>query len=144
MSDPLSIAAGVVGLTQAAIQIAKILNKIRQAPEQIAIALREITETSTILWQLQRFLFNVERADRTGAAQVQVDHVIVILSGCVATYSEFEALLDKIDYSVKFPILDRFTWARNEKRITDIVKRLQTHKVSLSLLLTILNGWVMS
>ena len=145
MSDPLSMAAGVVGLTQAAFQIVKTLTKIavsaKNAPEQIAIALKEVTETSTILLQLQDFLFCLERANEDGASRVQIDHVVVILSGCIATYSDLEAFLDGIDLE-NLTVLDRLMWTKSERKVTDIVGRLQTHKASLSLLLIILNGLV--
>ena len=143
MSDPLSIAAGVVGLTQPTLQIVKILTRItksaKNAPQQIAIALTEVTETSTILCRLQEYLFNLDRANGVGVTQIEIDHVVVILSGCVATYSEFEALLDKIELE-NLTVLYRVIWAIDAEKIADIVKRLQTHKASLSLLLTILNG----
>lgn len=141
--DPLSIAAGVVGVMTAAAKISSLLtNFMRQskaAPRQAAIVLTEVTETSGILSHLQSFLLGTETAGQSRTCFLQVDHVVAIITGCVSTFSELEKMLDDLR-TESMDILDRIKWARKESAIMAIVARLQTHKASLSLMLNILNG----
>lgn len=143
MSDPLSIAAGVIGIITAAAQISSLLtNFTRQtnsAPKQASIVLTEVTETSGILSHLQSFLLGIETADQSRTCFLQVDHVLAIVTGCVATFSELEETLDSLR-TEGMDILDRIKWARKESGIMTLIQRLQTHKASLSLMLNIFNG----
>lgn len=143
MSDPLSIAAGVIGIITAAAQISSLLtNFTRQtnsAPKQASIVLTEVTETSGILSHLQSFLLGTETADQSRTCFLQVDHVLAIVTGCVATFSELEETLDSLR-TEGMDILDRIKWARKESGIMTLIQRLQTHKASLSLMLNIFNG----
>lgn len=143
MSDPLSIAVGVVSILTAAAQISSLLiNFMRQsssAPRQAAIVLTEVTETSGVLSNLQSFLLGTEIANQSQTCLLQVDHVLAIVTGCVATFSELEETLGRVKME-GMDILDRIKWARKESGIMAIVQRLQTHKASLSLMLNILNG----
>lgn len=145
--DPLSIATGVVGIMTAAAQISSLLiNFTRQsnsAPQQAAIVLTEVTETSGILSHLQSFLLGTETADQSRTCVLQVDHVLAIVTGCVATFSELEETLDSLR-TEGMDILDRIKWARKESAIMAITRRLQTHKASLSLMLNILNGYAVT
>ncbi|KAL2040480.1 hypothetical protein N7G274_006923 [Stereocaulon virgatum] len=143
MADPLSIAAGVAGIMTAAAQIASLLIKFtksaKDAPQQARVIITEVSDTSGILSHLQSFLVGSEFRDRSRTSLLKVDQVVTIVSGCVLTFSELEKLLDEINIQhMKIP--DCFKWARNESTITDLIHRLQNHKVSLSLMLNILNG----
>lgn len=144
MSDPLSITAGVIGIITAAAQISSLLinftRQSKRAPRQAVIVLTEVTETSGILSHLQSFLLGTETADQSRTCFLQVDHVITILTGCVATFSELEETLDGLK-TEGMDILDRIKWARKESGIIAIIQRLQTHKASLSLMLNIFNGY---
>lgn len=75
-----------------------------------------------------------------GASMVLVDHVVVVLSGCVMTFSELEELLGTLNVDGDLDVIDCVKWARKESKIAAIVGRLQNHKASLTSILTIL-GW---
>ncbi len=53
MADPLSITAGIIGITTAAIQVVKVLadfvNRTKDAPRQATIVLREVGDIYIIL-----------------------------------------------------------------------------------------------
>ena len=121
MADPLSIAAGVVGLGSAICKISKALKtvcqSIQDAPESASIALREVEETSSIISQLQSFLLSFASPKPQSTSQIQVNHVVVLLSSCVATYSELEAVLDTVVVGDNMPLLDRLKWASKETEI---------------------------
>ena len=149
MSDPLSIAAGVVGLITAAAQISSLLIKfskqVYEAPEQARIVLTEVGDLSTILCSLQNFILQKQTVDRSRKALLPIDPVVVIVSGCVSTFSELQQLLDEMDLvgAGSMNTLGRLKWTKNEKQLSTLIQRLQTHKASLSLILTILNGYVL-
>ncbi len=141
MSDPLSIAAGIVGVLTAAAQISSLLIKwtksAKEAPQQPRVIAAEVTELSGILAHLQSFLLGNGCSDESSL--VKVDQLVTILSGCVLTFSELEKLLDEMKVE-DFNILDRVKWAKKESAVMSVVQRLQNHKASLSLMLNILNG----
>ena len=143
MSDPLSIAAGVVGILTAAAQISSLLihftKTSRNAPDQARTIITEVNDVSGILSHLQSFLLGNEFHDRSRTSLLKVDHVVTIVGGCVLTFSELERLLDQLKVD-GMGVLDCMTWARKEQSILGLVQRLQNHKASLTLMLNILNG----
>ena len=146
MSDPLSIAAGVVGILTAAAQISSLLIKFtkatKDAPQQARVIVTEVNDTSGILSHLQSFLLGNEFSDRSRTSLLKVDQVVTIVSGCVLTFSELEKLLDELGVA-SVDVLDRMKWARKETAVAGLIQRLQNHKASLSLMLNILNGLVL-
>lgn len=143
MSDPLSIAAGVVGILTAAAQISTLLinftKATKNAPPRARHVITEVNEISGTLSHLQSFLLGNEYSDISRTSLLKADHIVTILSGCVMTFSELEKLLDALE-TKDMRILDSMKWARKEKDITALIQRLQNHKTSLSLMLDILNG----
>ncbi|KAL9611818.1 MAG: hypothetical protein Q9167_003545 [Letrouitia subvulpina] len=135
MPDPLSVAAGVVGILNAAAHASSILNKfIRStngAPQQAQVIITEVNETTAILSQLQGFLLGQESADVSRTSLLKLDQVVSVISGCVLTFSELEKLLDELK-TENMDILDRLNWTRKEAEIGDLIQRLQNHKASLS------------
>ena len=145
MSDPLSIAAGIVGVLTAAAQISSILAKFTKstiaAPQQAQVVLTEVSDIGGILSHLQSFLLGSESPNRSRTSLLKVEKVVTVVSGCVLTFSELEKLLDELK-TEGLDILDRLKWARKESAIMGLIQRLQNHKASLSLVLNILNGFV--
>ena len=64
---------------------------------------------------------------------------MIILSGCVLTFSELEKILDEMKVE-DMVMVDCMKWARKEIAIIGPIQRLQNHKASLSLILNVLNG----
>ena len=145
MSEPLSIAAGVVGILTAAAQVSTLLinftKATKHAPARARHVMTEVNDISGTLSHLQSFLFGIEYADTSRTSLLKADHIVTIISGCVMTFSELEKLLDALK-TKDMRILDGMKWARKEKDITTLIQRLQHHKTSLSLMLDILNGLV--
>ena len=145
MSDPLSIAAGVVGVLAAAAQISSLLIQFtkasKNAPSQARHIITEVSDISGILSHLQSFLLGNEYTHISRTSLLKVDHVVTIVSGCVLTFSELEKLLDQLRVD-GMGVLDCMKWARKEAEILAVVQRLQNHKASLSLMLNILNRFV--
>ena len=146
MADPLSIAAGCIGISTAAAQISSMLIKVtkdvKNAPEQARLMLAEVSDVSGILSQLQSFLLRSSAVTSLGVESLQVEQVVTIVSGCVVTFSELQHTLDNLN-SEDMTIIDRLKWSRKETLMVSLIKRLQTHKASLSLMLTILNWYTL-
>ena len=140
--DPLSISAAVVGLLTAAAQVSAILitatRNVRNAPKHAQIILTEVNEITIILHQVQSFLNGATAVNRSGASLILVEQVIVVLAGCVMTFSELETVLNSLKTEGSLDTIDRMKWVRKDSTITAIIQRLQNHKISMNLMLTIL------
>ena len=147
MADPLSIAAGVIGVVTAATQITSLLIRFteanKNAPAQVRYIVTEVTDIHSIILQLQSYIDSREGADSSRTSLLKIDQLVAILSGCVLTFSELEKLLDEMKVE-DMAILDRVKWVRKETEILGLVQRLQNHKASLSLMLNIMNGFAIT
>lgn len=143
MAEPLSIASGVIGVVTAAVEIISLLTKFTKttiaAPQQAQVVLTEVSDIGGILSHLQSFLLGLGTPNGTRTSLLKVEKVLTIVSGCVLTFSELEKLLDELK-TEDLGVLDCLKWARKESAIVGLIQRLQNHKVSLSLVLNILNG----
>ena len=142
MADPLSIAAGVIGILTAAAQVSHLLidftKNSKDAPQTAKTVLTEVNEISGTLSQLEPFLLGEDTPYPSRAELLQIDQIITVLSGCVLTFTELEKMMDTLKTD-DMGIRDCVRWARKEKSIGGLVQRLQNHKVSLSLVLHIVN-----
>ena len=145
MSDPLSVAAGVIGIVTVAVQVSKALidftNGTKDAPRQATVVLEKVNSIHVIMSQLQPFLLGLQTPDQSRSCLIHVDAVRAILTGCVATLSELQQVLDGLR-AEGLGFLDKIKWAKKESVIGSLITRLETHESSLSLLLSILNGYV--
>ena len=71
-----------------------------------------------------------------------VEQVLVVLTECVTSFSELEEILDTLKVETNVSLLDRIKWASKESAIVAVCKRLESNKVSLTLMLTILQSLV--
>lgn len=142
MSDPLRAAASVVGLLTAAAQISKILanviDKARHAPKECTRIKAEVDDIRNVLASLQMFITGANRASRSRTSLILVDQVVVTLAVCVTTFSELDAFATSLDCEADMNILDRLRWVGKDSTVKAILARLESHKSSLALMLTIL------
>ncbi|KAJ0126118.1 Uncharacterized protein HZ326_30778 [Fusarium oxysporum f. sp. albedinis] len=140
MADPLSVAASVVGLLTAAAQVSKIIanvmNKARHAPGECGRIKAEVDDIRNVLVTLQLFIINPRQASRSRTSLIMVEQVVATLAACVTTFSELDTFATALENETS--ILDRLRWASKDKDIHAILVRLESHKNSLTLMLTIL------
>lgn len=143
MSDPMSIATGVVGILNAATQLSSALINFTRSAQGAPGLAREITteinDVQAILTQMQPFILRKEILDASRASMLRVDNIVSIFGSCVLTFSELEKLLDTLK-AHDMEIIDRIKWARKESILLSYVQRLQNHKASLSLILNVINA----
>ncbi|KAJ3549850.1 hypothetical protein NM208_g282 [Fusarium decemcellulare] len=142
MADPLSTAASVVGLLTAAAQISKILanviDKARHAPEECSRIKSEVDDIQNVLTTLQLYIVGTRRAARSRTSLIMVEQVVATLAACVTTFSELDTFATALQTDADIKILDRLRWASKDKEIKAVLVRLESHKSSLTLMLTIL------
>jgi hypothetical protein len=145
MNDPISFVKGIKGLIKASHDLTKVLTNftgsMKTAPAQATIALDEINETRSILEEVQNFILGFETADKSRTALIQVNQLVNVITGCVATFSEFGAALDRIasSHTTHKGHASCATW--DAEKMAGLVTKLGKHKCSLSLLMTILAGY---
>jgi len=147
MADPLSVAASVVGLITAAAQVSQVLtdviSKARHAPDTCRHVRNEVDDIRGVLAQLQLFITGVSMASRSRTSLIMVDQVVVTLAACVTTFSELDAFATSLQSTIEMTIFDRLHWVSKEKDIKNMLAKLESHKLSLTLMVTILTWYVM-
>jgi hypothetical protein len=143
--DPLSIATSVAGLIGAGAKLAAILtpiSRLSDAPPLCKAVLTEVCDTAVALRQVQNFLDGQLHIPSERREYVLFEHVAAALTGCVMAKDELETLLDGMGLvyagSGITGTFDRMRWIRKEQGIQRLVQRLQNHKASLNLILTVL------
>ena len=141
--DPLSVSASIIGVLAAAAKVSSVLITFAQntkaVPRLAQTVLADITGVSTVLSHLQTYLLGNTTPSKSRASLILVEQVIVTLTECVITFSELE---DVLGTSKDMGVLDRMKWAMKESKISNIQRRLQSDKSSLTLMLTILQWFV--
>ena len=143
MGDPLSVAASIVGLVTAAVQVSAYLiefkRRVKNVPIQAATVLKEVNDIYAILQELGPFLLGLNIPDQSRTCLLQVDSVLAVLTGCAETISQLTELMDQL--RLEDPgLLGRSKWVSQKSVIAALILRLQANKMSLSLMLNILNG----
>src|SRR5436853_414875 len=88
------------------------------------------------------FVLGASKASRSRASLILVEQVVTTLSACVLTFSELDVFVQALDSEQKMGILDRMKWIIKSNALKELLERLQQHKLSLNLMLTILTWYV--
>jgi hypothetical protein len=142
MADPLSVAASVVGLLTAAAQISRTLYDItkraKKAPKECKDARMEVDDIRNILSQLQLFVLGAAKASRSRSSLILVEQVVTTLAATVTTFSELDVFVETLESDERMGLMDRLRWVSKEKALNELIQKLQLHKSSMGLMLTIL------
>ena len=145
--DPLSVSASIIGILGAAAKVSSVLitfvKNTKAAPKIAQTVLADVNGLSTVLSHLQTYLLGIASPTRSRAWLILVEQVLVTLAECVTTFSELEAVLGTSKHNTEMDSLDCIKWARIESKVADIQEKLQSNKYSLTLMLTILQWFVM-
>ncbi|RPB06854.1 ankyrin, partial [Morchella conica CCBAS932] len=142
----MEVGASIVGLLSAGASIAIAINDFvtscNNAPLFAQSILHETLEFSYALEKLQHLVVGPQATslDQSRTSMIDVNHLSLTLVGCVCTFSQLEKEIQRMKLSGKFGILDRVKWSFIERDVCSIIQRIQNHKMSLMLILTILNG----
>lgn len=140
--DPLTVSASIVGIIAGSAKVASTLvtfvQSTTESPKLAQSVLTEVNGISAVLGHLQTYLLNADKLSKSRASCILVEQVIAILAQCVTTFSELENLLGTSKVDGDFGVLDRMRWVMNESKISNVERRLQSDKASMTLMLTIL------
>ena len=136
--DPLSITAAVVGLLTAAAKINSLLeglSAIRNSPATIKDAQNEVRQTEIALRSMERLLQRLD-APNTRRGMIQVDDLRVTLADAMLAFSTFETMLE--DLATRARVRAAISWTKYSKQLGEHLARIERYKMSLSLMLSIL------
>jgi hypothetical protein len=140
--NPLSIGSAVVGLVVAAGRITlglhQFINSVRYAPKSALAVFAEVKNITAALNQLQAYLIGAGRTEPARRPLLSLENIVVTVTGCVTTYSELELITKKCFDKQPKGVFTRLEWTLRETEVNKIIDKLQNHKSSLILMLTIL------
>jgi hypothetical protein len=146
--DPLSVLASVAGLLMAAGSVSSTLITIgaslKDVPQSVNQVVSEVNDIRTSLSAVQKFLLGLAAAPRHRIAMIQLDQLVATLTEAVLTFSELEALVTPFMASSTMLTMQRVKWLLKDDEVTPLLHRLQRHKSSLSLMLNIVQWYVVS
>ena len=140
--DPLSVSASVVGILAAAASVASTLTvfvkNTKNASNIAKRTLSEVTTISVILNELQSYVSRSTKIAKARGSLILVEQVLIVLTECVTSFSDLEKILATLKTDTNHTLVDRIKWALKESKISAVTKRLESDKISLTLMLTIL------
>ena len=147
--DPLSVTVSVLGLIAAAGKVAFVLSQIKasmpDAPSSIEQTLLHIKELHACFAAVHKFIVGaspVTPALQRRLSMIEVDQLVATLTESVLTFSELEALVKPYRTCPPATMRTRIKWYWKEDAISRIMLRLDRHKSSLSLMLSIVQWYV--
>ncbi|KAG0645569.1 Rho-GTPase-activating 5 [Hyphodiscus hymeniophilus] len=140
--DPLSVSMAIVGLLTAAQQISsaigKLVSKSKSAPKDMQNVKSTVDTIRAVLLQLQMLLLGRAKVESQRTSLILVDQVVITLSACVSTFSELDVFVGTLGSDNELGLMDRIRWATKSKDILEHLQKLEMHKSSLTLMMTIL------
>ncbi|KAI9772853.1 MAG: hypothetical protein M1840_008735 [Geoglossum simile] len=140
--EAISIAASIGGLLTVAGKISSVMQAFVSSTINASSLSRsvqhEIQDITTVLMQLQPFVLGDILPEPSRGTMIEVHQVMTALVGTVCTFSELEREMDGLVSDENMGTLDRVRWAWKESAIERLCQRLRDHKLSLSLILTVL------
>jgi hypothetical protein len=144
--DPLSVAAAIVGLLGAGVKITSALDTLisstQDAPSLAISAHQEVSDITAAVSHLQTYISGQMQVSTQSESLILLEHVLATLTGCVTTYSDLQSVLDGLGTTDRMTVFDRTKWIFYQTRVTTIVQRLQNHKASMTLMLSVLQWYV--
>jgi hypothetical protein len=140
--DPLSVTMATVGLLKAADQISSTLQSLikraANAPKEIKEMKSSVDGIKTVLSQLQLMLMGKSQVDRNRTSLILVEQIVITLSACVTTFSDLDVFVETLGTDATMGLLDRLRWAAKTSTIQEHMQKLEMHKSTLTLMMTIL------
>lgn len=135
--DPLSIAASVAGLITISTQILGIISTVKSKNNKELDSLsREVTAVRGVLCQIQQII-QFQSAKPTKSSE-WVDALNATLDDCGDLYLSLQKELQGLCYHSKFDALKKkVKWTLKEKDILETLRKLESYKLSLDLLLSV-------
>jgi len=92
----------------------------------------------TVLSQLQLMLIGKCQVDQNRTSLIPVEQIAIIISACVTTFSDIDVFVETLGIDTNMGLLDRLRWATKTLTIKEHMQKLEVHKSTLTLMMTIL------
>ncbi|KAK5632258.1 hypothetical protein RRF57_007972 [Xylaria bambusicola] len=142
MADPLSIAASVAGLIALSGNIYKIIGYFVEhaahPPQSAHALLLSVSEMRMVLKSVSDLIDDFLKYPPKRRALVRLDHLIICLTQAVLSFSELEKFVNPWATRTQRSLWQRWKLASQDERISRFNTRLQENKLSISLVLNIL------
>jgi hypothetical protein len=140
--DPLSVTMAIIGLLTAADQISStlqpLIKKAANAPREIKEMKSSVDGIRTVLSQLQLMLIGKSQVGRNRTSLILVEQIVITLSACVTTFSDLDVFVESLGTDANMGLLDRLRWVTKTSTIQEHMQKLEVHKSTLPLMMTIL------
>ncbi|KAF8241347.1 hypothetical protein K440DRAFT_478712, partial [Wilcoxina mikolae CBS 423.85] len=139
--DCLSVAASVTGLPQVGANVISFLFSMADAPSTARTVLHKVHTLHAIFRQLDDFIVHFTKHSMARKSRIHVEDLVGTLTGCVCACFELDKVLECLNTDdgdeSRFTAWDSVKWAAKDQEIASILRNLQMHKTSLSLMLTV-------
>ena len=161
MSDPLSVLSAVVGLVAVSAQLGVLTKQLcdsaKEAPASMAQVKEEMHHLNLVFAQVELLVTGTTKKtpSKTRMTMLSLQDLMTVLSGCVLLFSKLENKLGDVaglvDPATQKPAkgvqftMERIKWALwKEEEVGAILQDLQRYKISLNLMLTVVQWYVCS
>lgn len=144
--DPISVISGITGIILAAAGISKKLHDVwssyQNAPSTVRYLIHECYAINGALSQLHGWLYDEDPAVKSKQRLIQLDLLVNTISAAMCSFAELQAKVEGLTPLESTSRLMPFKLAWEENEMLAILRQLQSHKTSLTLMLTILSRLV--
>ncbi|KAK5687043.1 Bud site selection protein, Revert to axial protein 1 [Elasticomyces elasticus] len=135
MPEPITIATAVASLVttgfKTGYELSEFISKVKDAPKEIGRTRDELAAVNNGLCQLRALLDNPKTAPTLKSSRKEIESV---LESCKGTFEE----LAKEAYKLSTGVWRKVGWVTSEGKIRQLCTRIESHKASLNLVLSIL------
>ena len=133
MAEPVSAIATLIttGISLC-FTINQLTSSIRDAPKAIQSIRNELFAVNSALCQIQTWCSD----DKSRPSKSIQQDIREILSSCLDTFNELEALAE----AFKPNAWSKLTWFSKENHALRLLRRIESHKASLNLIVTLVGG----
>ena len=143
--EPLSISMAVIGLLKTAHEVSSTIGKIVSSTKNGCKEIRDVKSTvdtlRSVLFQLQLLLLNHAKIDDRRGSMILVEEVVVTLSACVMTFSDLDSCVEGLASDERLGIHDIIRWISRADELKGYMRSLESHKISLALMVNILTWY---
>ena len=144
MADPLSVSASVVGLIAAGAKLVSLIVRINDPPQVLTEVRSELISLKVVIDNLRTFVERSRSINATRISLVPLQDVILVFTQIVLVHSELEAFVRSRSSSSKLNQKLRGALGRDVRVGDCLLNQLQRHKASLSLILSIVNWYILA
>lgn len=136
--EPLSVAASIVGLLTATAKVCSFVKSVNRATSLRQNVLSELSDIRMSLVQLRTVLCGPEAEFRSQASLLIKEDIGVVLGRLLMTLSELANVMKLLKQYESLRVVSRVKLAMREPNISRLLLRLQSSRVSVSLMVTTL------